>query len=160
MKFLSLLLPKYDPRISSNRLFLSNLCFQSYGSLGEQFLLFCLKILECTPTRHRKCNIFADSIWFFSRYAAIGKRPLILRMKRLGCILCMPHKWTCDSKYSCRRTKIKIFAPPVAWFSLSAKLFSPLSSLLSPSTVPRKKSCSGRFYPMWLDNSIVRKYIY
>ena len=37
----------------------------------------------------------------------------ILRMKRLGCILCMPHKWTGDSKYSCRRTKIKIFAPPV-----------------------------------------------
>ena len=56
MKFLSLLLPKYDPRISSNRLFLSNLCFQSYGSLGEQCLLFCLKILECTPTRHRKCK--------------------------------------------------------------------------------------------------------
>ena len=55
-------------------------------------------------------------------------------MKRLGCILCMPHKWTRDSKYSCRRTKIKIFAPPVAWFSLSAKLFSPLSSLPVNST--------------------------
>ena len=40
MKFLSLLLPKYDPRISSNRVFLSNLCFQSYGSLGEQFFTF------------------------------------------------------------------------------------------------------------------------
>ena len=24
--------------------------FQSYGSLGEQFLLFCLKIVECPPT--------------------------------------------------------------------------------------------------------------
>ena len=56
MKFLNLLLPKYDPRITSNRLLLCNLCFQSHGSLGEQFLLFCLKILECTPTRHRKCK--------------------------------------------------------------------------------------------------------
>ena len=62
----------------------------------------------------------------------------ILRMKRLGCILCMPHKWTRDSKYSCRRTKIKIFAPPVqipiALFSLSTKFFDPLSSLPVNST--------------------------
>ena len=64
--------------------------------------------------------------------------PNILRMKRLGCILCMPHMWTGDSKYSCRRTKIKIFAPPVqipiAWFSLSTKFFAPLSSLPVNST--------------------------
>ena len=55
-----------------------------------------------------------------------------------GCLLCMLHKWTRDSKYSCRRAKIKIFAPPVqtpiAWFSLGAKLFAPLSSLPVNST--------------------------
>ena len=40
--------------------------------------------------------------------------------------------------FSCRKTKIKIFAPPVqtpiAWFSLSAKLFASLSSLPVNST--------------------------
>ena len=39
--------------------------------------------------------------------------------------------------------------------SCSPALFSPRQR-----TVPRTKSCSGRFYPVWLDNSIVRKYIY
>ena len=84
----------------------------------------------------------------------------ILRMKRLGCILCMPHKWTRDSKYSRRRTKIKIFAPPVqipiAWFSLITKSFHSLSSLPVNST-PHEIVF---FYPTWLDNSIVLKYIY
>ena len=84
----------------------------------------------------------------------------ILRMKRLGCILCMPHKWTRDSKYSRRRTEIKIFAPPfqipIAWFSLITKFFDPLSSLPVNST-PHEIVF---FYPMWLDNSIVLKYIY
>ena len=75
----------------------------------------------------------ADSSWFLA-----DLQPLAKGLSFFGCLLCMLHKWTRDSKYSCRRAKIKIFAPPVqtpiAWFSLGAKLFAPLSSLPVNST--------------------------
>ena len=99
----------------------------------------------------------------FSRFAAIGKE--LHRSSNESLWLYSLHASQVDAwilkTAVLQLTQMKIFARPVQTPTDShwVRNFPP-SSLLSPSIVPRTKSCSGHHYRMWLDKSIMRRHIH